>query len=153
MSDDGIVLVAIHFDQPKLRAVAAPLAVMESSAATGAELAQQLAAPDLRSVMVFAPGVAINGSALIEGLISVLGPGVTITGGLAGDAGAFAETWTLLDAQLGSRQAVAIGFYGPSVTMAHGSFGGWQTFGPVRKVTRAVGNLLVELDGEPALDI
>jgi hypothetical protein len=31
--------------------------------------------------------------------------------------------------------------------------GGWEAFGPARKVTRSDGNVLAELDGEPALDI
>ncbi len=151
--DDGMSLVAIRFEQAHFRAVAAPLASMDGSVACGAELARALAAPDLRSVLLFAPGVAINGSALIEGLAAGVGPQVTITGGLAGDGGAFKQTWTLLDDRLDSRQAVAIGLYGDSVHVAHGSFGGWQPFGPARKVTRAIGNLLYELDGEPALEI
>lgn len=120
VSDDGLVLVALRFAQPNFRAVSAPLQTMEASAAAGAALAAALKAPDLRSVLLFAPGVAINGSALIDGLAAGVGAGVTITGGLAGDGG---------------------------------SFGGWQPFGPVRKVTRAAGNLLYELDGEAALDI
>jgi hypothetical protein len=37
--------------------------------------------------------------------------------------------------------------------VGHGSFGGWQPFGPVREVTRSVDNVLYELDGEPALEI
>jgi hypothetical protein len=153
VSDDGLVLVALRFAQPGFRAVSAPLPTMEDSQTAGAALAAALKAPGLRSVLLFAPGVAINGSALIDGLAGGVGPGVTITGGLAGDGGAFSQTWTLLDAQLASRQAVAIGLYGDGVQLAHGSFGGWQPFGPVRKVTRAAGNLLYELDGEPALDI
>lgn len=153
VSDGGIALVAIRFAHPDFRAVAAPLATMEDSAAAGAELARQLASPTLRSAIVFAPGVAVNGSALINGLTAGLGSGVTITGGLAGDGAAFTETWTLLDERLASRQAVAIGLYGDGVHVAHGSFGGWQPFGPVREVTSASGNVLHELDGEPALEI
>ena len=36
---------------------------------------------------------------------------------------------------------------------SHGSFGGWKPFGPTRKVTRSAGNILYELDGEPALEV
>lgn len=153
VSADGAALVAIRFDQPHFRAVSAALPTMDASAGAGAVLARQLAAPDLRSVIVFAPGVAINGSALIKGLVDGVGPQVTITGGLAGDGGAFTQTWTLLDDRLDSQQVVAIGLYGDTVRVAHGSFGGWQPFGPVRQVTRASGNVLYELDGEPALEI
>jgi hypothetical protein len=153
VSNDGLPLIAIRFDHPDLRTASTALPSMEASADTGAELARHLTAPDLRAALVFAPGVAINGSALIDGMTAVLGPQVTITGGLAGDGGAFAQTWTSLDGSLSSQQAVAIGLYGDQLHLAHGSFGGWQPLGPVRKVTRAVSNVLYELDGEPALEI
>lgn len=153
VGDDGISLVAIRFDAPHFRAVSAPLPTMDASMAAGIAIGKRLAAPDLRAVMLFAPGVAINGSALIEGAARTLPPGVPITGGLAGDGGAFAQTWTLLDDRLDARQAVGLGFYGDRIEVAHGSFGGWQPFGPVRTVTRADGNMLYEIDGEPALEI
>ena len=37
--------------------------------------------------------------------------------------------------------------------IGHGSAGGWDEFGPRRQVTRSVGNVLFELDGQPALDL
>jgi hypothetical protein len=46
-----------------------------------------------------------------------------------------------------------VGLYGDKLSYAHGSFGGWQPFGPARKVTRSEGNVLYELDGEPALEV
>src|SRR6185437_3335733 len=33
------------------------------------------------------------------------------------------------------------------------SAGGWDEFGPRRRITRSAGNVLYELDGEPALDL
>ena len=54
----------------------------------GARLAAQLQGPGLQAVLVFGQGVAINGSALVEGLSSGLPPQAIITGGLAGDGGA-----------------------------------------------------------------
>ncbi|HHO60036.1 MAG TPA: hypothetical protein ENJ64_07305, partial [Thiotrichales bacterium] len=41
--------------------------------------------------------------------------------------------------------------YGDKVRISHGSKGGWDSFGPRRKVTRAESNVLYELDGKPAL--
>jgi hypothetical protein len=48
---------------------------------------------------------------------------------------------------------VAVGLYGEALGLGYGSFGGWEPFGPTRKITRAEGNILYELDGEPALNI
>jgi hypothetical protein len=83
----------------------------------------------------------------------VLGSELPITGGLAGDGGAFQQTWVLDDAGAASDTIVALGLYGKSLSFCHGSFGGWSPFGPARKVTRCVGNVLYELDGEPALEV
>ena len=153
VSDDSAVITAIHFDHPDFRLASAPIAHMADSAATGAALAQQLLADDLHDVLVLGQGVDINGSALIDGFLSVLDGKVRLSGGLAGDKGAFQQTFVLTPAGVADRQVVAIGFYGPHLQLSHGSFGGWQPFGPARRVTRAVGNVLFALDGEPALDI
>ncbi|MFO0121719.1 MAG: FIST signal transduction protein, partial [Inhella sp.] len=48
---------------------------------------------------------------------------------------------------------VAVGLYGDALRFSHGSFGGWSPFGPARRVTRSVNNVLYELDGEPALEV
>jgi len=37
--------------------------------------------------------------------------------------------------------------------VGHGSKGGWDSFGPERRVTRSQGNILFELDGKPALEL
>ena len=76
-----------------------------------------------------------------------------LSGGLAGDGGAFSRTWTLSRHGLSERQIVAIGFSGEHIRLHQGSFHGWKPFGPVRKVTGCAGNLLYELDGHPALDV
>jgi hypothetical protein len=72
---------------------------------------------------------------------------------LAGDGADFRKTWTLSAAGVSSTTLVAVGFYGAGIHLSHGSFGGWEPFGPARRVTRCDGNVLYELDGEPALDI
>jgi hypothetical protein len=107
----------------------------------------------LRAILLFGPGVNINGSAVLAGLTEVLGTGVPIAGGLAGDGGAFAETWTLDDTGVNSNRLVCIGLYGQDLRFSHGSFGGWSAFGPARKVTRCDHNVLYELDGESALAV
>ena len=47
----------------------------------------------------------------------------------------------------------AIGFYGNAIRIGHGNAGGWDEFGPRRRITRSNGNVLFELDGEPALEL
>ena len=153
VNDNSIVVTALRLDKTPFRIATTDIVGMEDSADAGRRLARQLAAPDLHAVILLSQGVAVNGSDLIEGAVSVLGNKVPLTGGLAGDNGAFARTWALLDDQVSDKLMLAIGLYGNNFRFAHGSFGGWQSFGPTRKATRAEGNVLYELDGEPALNI
>jgi hypothetical protein len=152
--DDGrCVLTSAEFINSKLETASTILAGMEDSQAAGERLAKQLTPSGLKAVLVFGPGVNINGSALVRGMEAVLGTELPITGGLAGDAGAFAQTYTLGSAGVSDQAIVAVGLYGEQLNFAHGSFGGWEPFGPSRKVTRCAGNVLFELDGEPALEV
>lgn len=153
VSDGALVVVALRFSGSRVQLAATDLADMEDSRAAGQRLGLALAAPGLRHVLVLGQGVQINGSALIEGISEPLGTGVLLSGGLAGDGGAFERTWTLSNQGLSQRQIVAIGFSGEELRVGNGSFHGWRPFGPVRKVTRSAGNVLFELDGQPALDI
>ena len=153
VSDRSCVVTAVHLANSKLVEVSTQLASMEDSHAAGARLGAQLPADGLRAVLMLGQGVAVNGSALIQGMSEVLGPHIPITGGLAGDAAAFTETWVLTSAGLHTDRLVCVGLYGEALRFSHGSFGGWAPFGPARRVTRCAHNVLYELDGEPALEV
>ena len=87
----------------------------------------------------------------MRGLLESLPTGVSLSGGLAGDGAEMKETVVCHAGRLHAGGVVtALGFCGP-VTVGMGSLGGWDAFGPMRLVTRAHGNVLFELDGEPAL--
>lgn len=152
--DDGTSsITAIKFDQTRLSQGNTRLTGMDDSFAAGERLGKQISAAGLKAVLVFGPGVKINGSALVNGITSIIGTSIPITGGLAGDGGAFKETFTIGPDGVANNQIVAIGLSGDGLRFGHGSFGGWEPFGPARKVTRSEGNILHELDGEPALEI
>lgn len=153
VEDGTLVVTAVHFDQVRLAQVSTRLTAMEDSFAAGKRLALGLPIAGLRAVLIFGQGLHINGSAVLSGMTHVLGPRMPITGGLAGDGGAFAQTWVLDDAGVSSDRLTCVGLYGDALEFAHGSFGGWSPFGPARKVTRCESNVLFELDGEPALQV
>lgn len=153
MSDNTLVVTAVKFDRTRVKAATGRVTAMDQSDAIGAKLGAELAAPDLRAVLVFGKGVGINGSALISGLIDKVGVSVPVSGGLAGDGGAFTGTLTVTPDGMDADGVVAIGLYGDDLRVSHGSFGGWQPFGPPRKVTKSEGNILYRLDDQPALDL
>ncbi|HYA65232.1 MAG TPA: FIST C-terminal domain-containing protein, partial [Burkholderiaceae bacterium] len=62
-----------------------------------------------------------------------------------------ARTWTLRSEGASTNEIVAVGLHGDALEFAHGSYGGWKPFGPVRRITRCNGNIVYEIDQEPAL--
>lgn len=153
VEDGTLVTTALRFDTIDVRQSTTRLEGMDDSKAAGVRLGAALPQQGLRAVLIFGQGVAINGSAVIDGLTSVLGHAIPITGGLAGDGGAFQQTFVLDNHGVSCDRLVAVGLYGDKLVFSHGSFGGWSPFGPARKVTRSVNNVLYELDGEPALAV
>jgi hypothetical protein len=94
----------------------------------------------------------VNGSELVAGIGMHVGE-VPISGGLAGDGSQFIETMVGLNCPPERGKIAAIGFYGRSIKIGHGSAGGWDVFGPKRRITSAEGNVLFQLDGRAALDL
>ena len=153
VEDGTLVVTAMRFDATRMSQVSTVLAGMDDSFAAGRRLASGLPIVGLRAILIFGQGVQINGSAVLSGMTEIVGAKVPITGGLAGDGGAFAQTWVLDDKGVSSDRLTCVGLYGDALQFAHGSFGGWSPFGPARKVTRCENNVLFELDGEPALAV
>jgi hypothetical protein len=153
VTDGTLVVTALAFDKAHIKQASTVLSGMEDSFDAGRRLALDLPLEGLRAIVILGQGVKINGSAVLSGLVDVVGPHIPITGGLAGDGGAFVETWVLDNQGVSNDRIVCMGLYGEDLVFSHGSFGGWSPFGPARQVTRCDNNVLYELDGEPALDV
>ena len=151
VSDGTIVATAVRFDKTQVAAAAIDLAPNEDSRLAGGRLARELPKDGLAHVFVISDGQHVNGSELVRGMMAQLPAGVAVTGGLAGDGPHFKSTLTVADSGAGERRLVAIGLYGKGLRIGYGSLGGWDPFGPQRIVTRSRGNVLYELDGQPAL--
>lgn len=148
---DGAVAVAVvRFAHSRIASAQTEISA-EDSRAAGLRLARQLDPQGLRAVYVLAEGLDINGSDLVAGLGEGLPAQVVVTGGLAGDGARFSGTWVLGRHGPQRKAAVAVGLYGNRLRVGHGLRGGWEGFGPERRITRARGNVLYELDGKPAL--
>jgi hypothetical protein len=112
-----------------------------------------LISDDLTGIFVLSDGLNVNGSDLVRGINSIVGPMVPLTGGLAGDGARFSETLVGGNCAPVPHMVAAVGFYGSAVRIGHGCAGGWDVFGPRRTVTSSVGNVLYKLDEENALDL
>uniref|UniRef100_UPI003566E8E1 FIST signal transduction protein n=1 Tax=Pontibacterium sp. TaxID=2036026 RepID=UPI003566E8E1 len=151
--ENTVVVNEISFDNARCEVVSAPVGGIKNSWAAGVSLAEKIDHEGLRAVFVLSPGVNVNGSAIVNGMASILGADLPISGGLAADNADFVSTVCLTPHGVEADHLSAVALYGDSLTIEHSSFGGWEAFGPRRKVTRSDGNILYELDGKPALDL
>jgi hypothetical protein len=153
VTDDEVAVAALQFDATRLRLAREAAPAPDRSRPCGEAIGRALAADDLAGIFVLSDGLNVNGSELVAGMTSAIDARVPVTGGLAGDGANFQETLVGADCEPRKQTVAAVGFYGPSIRIGHGSAGGWDEFGPRRRITRSRGNLLFELDGEPALDL
>ena len=148
--NDEINAIALYFDATGIRVAVEHIDGAEDSRRHGEEIGRKLASNDLAGVFVLSHGLNVNGSELVG--FEHACRRRPLVGGPAGDGALFVETLVGLDSPPRSRTIAAIGFYGAGVRIGHGSAGGWDVFGPKRRVTSSTGNVLRELDGQSALD-
>ncbi len=152
--DGSMALTAVQFEKTRIRSILVDLeAHGMDSYRTGANISEQLQGEGLRHIFVLSDGLVVNGAELVKGLQTLVDKTVSITGGLAGDGSDFGQTFVVHNGRVQSRKIVALGLYGEDLKIGFGSKGGWDSFGIERLVTRSEGNVLYELDGEPALKL
>ena len=151
VTDESLVVTALRFDNSCSVAARSTIDSAEASFAVGERLAQSIPHDDLIHTIVFSDGSNVNGSELVAGIATHLPPHVPLTGGLAGDSDRFEETYVIWDGVAEQHTIVLLGLYGKNLRVGYGSLGGWDTFGAERRITRARGNILYELDGQSAL--
>ncbi|WED43573.1 FIST signal transduction protein [Legionella cardiaca] len=150
--DKSLTVVVIKLKDTPIKIVKAEVNKVEDSFTAGESISRQLRSADLKNIFVLSEGLHVNGSELVNGLNAALtDTKPLITGGLAGDNSYFNKTWTLFDGEILKNHIVAVGFYGDHIHVGHASKGGWDIFGPARRITRSERNILYELDNQPAL--
>ena len=152
--DDSVSITALQFEDTPIRSASVDIDDYISSYEAGLALMEQVSVADnLCYVMIISDGGKVNGSELVRGLKKGNVQSVLITGGLAGDGANFVSTLAGLNGEPSSGKIIAVAFYGQRLRVAHGSMGGWETFGPEKTVTKSKGNRLFAVNGESALDI
>lgn len=151
--DDTLSLTALKFDRSTIKTTEICINNFKDSHEAGIALIKNLNQENLKWIFVLSDGSNVNGSELIKGINSVKRKEVLVSGGLAGDGDRFEQTLVGLNNVPTPDKIIAIGFYGNSLQLSHASFGGWETFGIEKTVTKSLGNKLYEIDGKNALDL
>lgn len=151
---DSVITVAVmKLEKSKIKLAKIAINDASESFKAGADISRQLFTPDLKSIMVLSDGLNVNGTELIKGINSIVPNSIAVTGGLAGDGANFKKTYVLSGGEIAPQRIAAIGFYGDHIQISHGSEGGWEMFGPMRTITCSEGNIVYEIDKQPALQL
>jgi len=153
VGESTISITGISFGKTKLVQKSVQIANFSSSKDAGKHLISSFDESGLKHVFIISDGTLVNGSQLVEGMNHVLGDSITLSGGLAGDAGLFEKTLVLSQQGKWEQGIIsAVGFYG-DVEVSCGSAGGWTSFGMEKTITQSKANVLYEIDGQPALEM
>lgn len=150
---DGVMATAIEFSHTRVQPVQVKIADYPNSFEAGKALMAAISQQDLRYLMVFADGIHTNGSELAAGIAANNPQRVLVSGGLAGDGIEFSSTLVGMNEDVVSGQLLALAFYSDRLQVNHGCFGGWESFGLERVVTKSSGNVLYELDHKNPLEL
>lgn len=149
ISDGDIVATVVKFKNSKVLLASIDVEPGKNAREIGMQLMSKLDSPELRHAIIISDGLLINGSELTNGLNQAC---VSVTGGLAGDGTRFGKTWVMADSPARAGRIAALGFYG-DITVKSGCSAGWNEFGADRIITKSIGNIVYEIDDEPALNL
>ena len=102
--------------------------------------------------LVFAPGIFVDGEALVAAVRKGAGPRAQLAGGLTGDELTMDRPRVFAVDELRDDRVLLAGIYTKKpigIAARHG----WHAVGPSRTVTRAEGPVLHQLDDRPAIDV
>jgi len=151
--DETVSVMIMQFEKTRVVPVSIQINKENGSFEAGKNLFNTLYKEDLVHILILSDGGLVNGSELVNGLEADNKTKIPITGGLAGDAANFQSTLVGYNSQPGIGNIVGIGFYGQHLRVGYGSYGGFETFGPEKKVTKSKSNHLFEIENKSALDL
>ena len=153
VNDDSISVTAIAFEKASYVVKRENILDFDKNAVQlGEALYAKMPKENLKHLFVLSEGSFVNGSSLINGLETQLSASLSITGGMCGDDARFEKTLASYKEDPKEGEVILIGFYGDTLEISFASFGGWIPFGPERIITKSEGNILYEIDGQPASD-
>ena len=118
----------------------------------GVDIATSLFQDDTKVTILFIEGLLNNGNDVLDGISSVNNT-IPVSGGMAGDNGAFAKTFVFDNTGVYENGAVAVSLNSKCLKVLTNYQLNWQPIGNFMTVTKAEKNRLYEIDGIPASDI
>jgi len=104
-------------------------------------------------VLLMSGGLAIDAQQLVQGISTSLSKPLPIYGGLAGDDLEMLRTFAFTHEKATENGAASLVLDTTKVEMTGLALSGWEPIGGVNVITKAEGNQVFEINGEPAYDV
>lgn len=150
---DSLVLILFCSDEIEFHAAVGrhvssnPIAIAQKTVQTA-----QVEAQCPTTLCITTPeSLTTSGLLILQGLQQVLGAEVPIVGGTTCDQWQFKQTYQFFGEEVLS-DALPILLLSGHVLWGHGVSSGWTPIGKKGMATKVVGNVLYEVDGQPALE-
>lgn len=95
--------------------------------------------------------LTVGGDSILDALKITLGDDIPIFGGLTADQWQMKQTYQFFKSEVHS-DAVPVLLFSGSIKFSHGIASGWQPIGKPGIVTKAINNIVYEIDHQPARD-
>ncbi|MCM8783164.1 MAG: FIST C-terminal domain-containing protein [Candidatus Omnitrophica bacterium] len=102
--------------------------------------------------VIFPDGLTGNCADVLKGIQEILGRSFPIVGGSSGDDFLFRKTYQYCHRLVLSESVVGV-LMGGDLSFGIGSRHGWKPLGKPHKVTKAIANIIYEIDNQPAVKI
>lgn len=105
------------------------------------------------AIIIASGGVAVNAQEIVDGLKAGLGKEIPIFGGLAADDLNLKRTCVFSRDKISDNGLLSLIFDNTKISITGLATSGWEAIGDTHTVTKANGNIIYSIDGEPALDV
>ncbi|WP_075981481.1 bifunctional diguanylate cyclase/phosphodiesterase [Bacillus massilinigeriensis] len=150
--ENEIVLSFTIFEKTQIKSAILHLDSYNDSFEMGKSLASELASFDTKVILLYPSGFEMDVQLLIEGLHEEY-PDVIISGGIAGDSGAFQESLAFSNSEVTSKGFVAVALNSEVLKANTYSNYQWQEIGKSFTVTKAKGTTIYSIDNKKPIQI
>ena len=125
-----------------------------SSYEMGEEMGRALVSNETKALILFATGLEVNGEDFLNGLNSFIQHDKTVVaGGMAGDNGAFQQTYVIHNNKIIEHGAVGVALRGEELRVANSYQLGWEAIGLPMQITKSDANRVYEINHTPVIEI
>lgn len=151
LTEDSVVVLGLASDDIQFHTAYAT-SLSQDSYLAGIAIGEAFKNSNCRYIQIFSDGLTGNAGKIIDGIQAVLGKDIVIAGGTSGDGGMFVRTFQYHHDRILTDSIVAVALAG-NFSFGTGVGCGWFPVGTAKLVTKSNGNVLHELDGQPALQV